>query len=239
DFCNLPKKKRKMSTESENMKGMIIALLAIIGIGCLGFAAFGTPYFKNNLMEDTKGIKLTDYTSTNLTRTNHRSFHVDQNQVYQIQIYIYANITTPQDNNLEVMIMNPLQFQNKTNLDPIDADGYAQSFRWYVVRYPADPSTTATATRLELGSTYQQQRVRIDFMGGYTSSGFISIPGDYELVIWNNDTGAPDAGTITFDLKIETSGLEDTLKFWFNVVGIGVLIFAGVLTVIYLRKEQR
>jgi hypothetical protein len=222
----------------------IIAVIALIGIGCFLFAAFGTPYFKNYSLENENGKAVADNGGTNMTLTTAIPFHLDFNQVCQMQIKVHLN-TSLLDDTLRVIIISNLTYNtNSSNCKPQDLiSGSGLKFDYYNTQYPQAPATTTAATswsQAASDATNTQYTWHVDFMGTLSgaTTNFISIPGDYYAVIWDNDS-TPNGSNVVFDLKIELSGLDQALNTWFNYIGLGLLIFAGVLTALYIQKEGR
>lgn len=226
------------------MKPTIIAAIAFIGIGCLCFAALGASYFRTSVIEDTKQKVMSDFTGENMTATYTKPFHLDFDQTCQITIKMNANSTPAQDDVLRVIILPAEIYNQNSTGKPSLVQAYGLYFANSSVIYPQAAPTPSANTVWLLNRGLQSIPQKLSFMGGRsTSTNLVSIPGDYYAVIWVNDTGVapqiPDGSIITFDLKIELSGLNDTLGLVFNVAGLGCLILAGVLVVMYIRKEGR
>ncbi len=239
--------REKKASESEKMSSAstkFIALFALVGIGCLGFAAFGTPYFKNSTVEASTALQLNDTGGQNMTNTRATPFHLDFNQVCEVKLLIYPNVTFPTDDTLRVMILtSAIYTRNGTNAPVAVENLYSLPVVNTSILWPQTPPAPVggggTGSALVFGAGNQGVQQRIDFMGNGSGTTLYSQPGDYYLVTWVNDTANPDNSYITIDLTVELSGLDTTLNMWFNVAGLACLVLAGVLVIVYLRQEGR
>ncbi len=222
------------------MKPTIIAVIALIGIGCLCFGAFGSPYFKNSVIEDSKQKVLSDVSAKdNLTNSYSKPFHLNFNQILQVKIVVNVNTTPLQDDSLRLIFLSSWTFANQSINATYTEAGAGLGLVSYNLQYPQAPTTATGGASVTIAPANQGLTYRVDFMGTRSGNNLISVPGDYYIVIWANDTGNPDGGNLTFDIVIEMNGLSDTMGLIFNLAGLGCLVLAGVLVVLYIRKEGR
>jgi len=223
------------------MKAVIVALIALIGIGCFGFGAFGTAYFKNYVIEDKQSMVLPDNSSLYLNQTYAKPFHLDFKQSCKIQLNLVVNYTTKENETLNLMIIPSVNYTYRYDKRPDNATfGLGSYFTNYTLQTPQPPSSKAVNKLLTIQST-DESRYVVDFMGGRqgATTNLTSIAGDYYVIIWvTNTTKIRDPDYLTFNLKIETTGRGENMRFWSYVVGAGCLITAGILAAIYLSKER-
>ena len=218
----------------KSLKYVSIAL-AVIGIILIASGPVVGVVNEKITLLDEKGKRVHDDSMTLMNSTYALSFTLEKNQKIDVEMSV----------GLENMTVHIIFVEKSEYLDDLEVNGapnagdglqmlYA-SYDDFVVGEPIVRHSSNQRT-LVMGSYYY-----MEFMGGYTGSVLYSIPNDYVILIWGENSWGSNSTLgehAYFDIKVIIDGPGQEAGILFYLIGGGVICVAIVIALIYSKKPR-
>ncbi len=214
------------------MNGKIVAVFLLVGFGCIGFALFGAQAFDQYPVSDNKKAIIADESETNVTKCTLIPFHLELNQIATLKLFVYINETSTTDDVLHLKFISSKKWNESQFADPSSVTG--EQFKYALVSYP--PTSISYSALVADFSWVQGRSYTIEFVGDNPST-TKPIPGDYYLLIYNEDASTPDGTNLYYDLTVLEDQMGSKLAYWFTIIGLVLIGLGAVTGVIYYRKR--
>lgn len=218
----------------KSLKYVSIAL-AVIGIILIASGPIVGVVNEKITLLDEKGKRVHDDSMTLMNSTYALSFTLEKNQKIDVEMSV----------NLENMTVHIIFVEKSEYLDDLEVngapnagDGLQMLYASYDDFVVGEPIVRHVATQrvLTMGSYYY-----MEFMGGYTGNVLYSIPNDYVVLIWGDNSWGSNSTLgehAYFDIKVIIDGPGQEAGILFYLIGGGVICVAIVIALIYSKKKR-
>ena len=218
----------------KSLKYVSIAL-AVIGIILIASGpVVGAANEKITLL-DEKGKTVHDDSMNLMNSTYALGFTLEKNQKIDVEMSVGLENMT-----VHIIFVEKSEYLNdlEVNGAPNAGDGLQMLYASYTDFVIGEPIVrhVATLRTLTMGSYYY-----MEFMGGYTGSVLYSIPNDYVVLIWGENSWGSNSTLgehAYFDIKVIIDGPGQEAAILFYVIGGGVICVAIVIALIYSKKQR-
>lgn len=218
----------------KSLKYVSIAL-AVIGIILIASGPVVGVVNEKITLLDEKGKRVHDDSMTLMNSTYALSFTLEKNQKIDVEMSV----------NLENMTVHIIFVEKSEYLDDLEVNGAPNAGDGLQMLYASyddfvigEPIVRHVATQrvLTMGSYYY-----MEFMGGYTGNVLYSIPNDYVVLIWGDNSWGSNSTLgehAYFDIKVIIDGPGQEAGILFYLIGGGVICVAIVIALIYSKKKR-
>jgi len=217
-----------------NLKYVSIALAVIGMILIASGPVVGVVNEKITLL-DEKGKRVHDDSMTLMNSTYALSFTLEKNQKIDVEMSVNLENMT-----VHIIFVEKSEYLNdlEVNGPPDSGDGLQMLYASYDDFVVGEPIVRHNDNDriLTMGSYYY-----MEFMGGYTGSVLYSIPNDYVILIWGENSWGSNSTLgehAYFDIKVIIDGPGQEAAILFYLIGGGVICVAIVIALIYSKKQR-
>jgi hypothetical protein len=209
--------------------------LAVIGMILIASGPVVGVVNEKITLLDEKGKTVHDDSMSFMNSTYAFSFTLEKNQKIDVEMSVdLENIT------VHIIFVEKSEYLDdlEVNGAPNAGDGLQMLYASYDDFVVGEPITRHSSTQrtLVMGSYYY-----MEFMGGYTGNVLYSIPNDYVVLIWGDNSWGSNSTLgkhAYFDIKVIIDGPGQEAGIIFYLIGGGVICVAIVIALIYSKKKR-
>ncbi len=218
----------------KSLKYVSIAL-AVIGIILIASGPVVGAVNEKITLLDEKGKRVHDDSMNLMNSTYALGFTLEKNQKIDVEMSVGLENMT-----VHIIFVEKSEYLNdlEVNGAPNAGDGLQMLYASYDDFVVGEPIVRHNDNDriLGMGSYYY-----MEFMGGYTGSVLYSIPNDYVVLIWGENSWGSNSTLgehAYFDIKVIIDGPGQEAGILFYIIGGGVICVAIVIALIYSKKER-
>lgn len=209
--------------------------LAVIGMILIASGPVVGVVNEKIILLDEKGKAVHDDSMNFMNSTYALSFTLEKNQKIDVEMSVDLENMT-----VHIIFVEKSEYLNdlEVNGAPNAGDGLQMLYASYDDFVVGEPIVRHNDNDriLTMGSYYY-----MEFMGGYTGSVLYSIPNDYVILIWGENSWGSNSTLgehAYFNIKVIIDGPGQEAAILFYLIGGGVICVAIVIALIHSKKKR-
>lgn len=224
-----------MINMSKKVLKYVSIALAVIGMILIASGPVVGVVNEKITLLDEKGKAVHDDSMNFMNSTYALSFTLEKNQKIDVEMSVDLENMT-----VHIIFVEKSEYLNdlEVNGAPNAGDGLQMLYASYDDFVVGEPIVRHNDNDriLTMGSYYY-----MEFMGGYTGSVLYSIPNDYMILIWGENSWGSNSTLgehAYFDIKVIIDGPGQEAGILFYLIGGGVICVAIVIALINSKKQR-
>ncbi len=209
--------------------------LAVIGMILIASGPVVGVVNEKIILLDEKGKAVHDDSMNFMNSTYALSFTLEKNQKIDVEMSVDLENMT-----VHIIFVEKSEYLNdlEVNGAPNAGDGLQMLYASYDDFVVGEPIVRHNDNDriLTMGSYYY-----MEFMGGYTGSVLYSIPNDYMILIWGENSWGSNSTLgehAYFNIKVIIDGPGQEAAILFYLIGGGLICVAIVIALIHSKKKR-
>ena len=209
--------------------------LAVIGMILIASGPVVGVVNEKIILLDEKGKAVHDDSMNFMNSTYALSFTLEKNQKIDVEMSVDLENMT-----VHIIFVEKSEYLNdlEVNGAPNSGDGLQMLYASYDDFVVGEPIVRHNDNDriLTMGSYYY-----MEFMGGYTGSVLYSIPNDYVILIWGENSWGSNSTLgehAYFNIKVIIDGPGQEAAILFYLIGGGLICVAIVIALIHSKKKR-
>ena len=209
--------------------------LAVIGMILIASGPVVGVVNEKIILLDEKGKAVHDDSMNFMNSTYALSFTLEKNQKIDVEMSVDLENMT-----VHIIFVEKSEYLNdlEVNGAPNAGDGLQMLYASYDDFVVGEPIVRHNDNDriLTMGSYYY-----MEFMGGYTGSVLYSIPNDYVILIWGENSWGSNSTLgehAYFNIKVIIDGPGQEAAILFYLIGGGLICVAIVIALIHSKKKR-
>ena len=224
-----------MINMSKKVLKYVSIALAVIGMILIASGPVVGVVNEKIILLDEKGKAVHDDSMNFMNSTYALSFTLEKNQKIDVEMSVDLENMT-----VHIIFVEKSEYLNdlEVNGAPNAGDGLQMLYASYDDFVVGEPIVRHNDNDriLTMGSYYY-----MEFMGGYTGSVLYSIPNDYVILIWGENSWGSNSTLgehAYFNIKVIIDGPGQEAAILFYLIGGGVICVAIVIALINSKKQR-
>lgn len=224
-----------MINMSKKVLKYVSIALAVIGMILIASGPVVGVVNEKIILLDEKGKAVHDDSMNFMNSTYALSFTLEKNQKIDVEMSVDLENMT-----VHIIFVEKSEYLNdlEVNGAPNAGDGLQMLYASYDDFVVGEPIVRHNDNDriLTMGSYYY-----MEFMGGYTGSVLYSIPNDYMILIWGENSWGSNSTLgehAYFNIKVIIDGPGQEAAILFYLIGGGLICVAIVIALIHSKKKR-